>query len=102
MELIEAELTFEEICTRAADAIERYGWTQFGDGDTTRGFCAGGAIYHATGNNLPRSLDACVVLKGRLEGDWRTLAGWNDRPERTQAEVVGFLRAQAGVTVNAG
>ncbi|MEU8968065.1 hypothetical protein AB0D11_02110 [Streptomyces monashensis] len=97
---------------RAADHIEKVGWTQNDLWDVAAGaekppsecpVCAWGALNVAL-HGTPRfrvdyqlgeltSNDVAVHVEHRLGGV--ELADWNDDPARTQAEVTGLFRETA-------
>lgn len=86
-----------EILARAAQLIEEHGHTKRKMGAPSLGFCTGGAVLwacHYDGEDLALRYGP---LTERLEGTCRSRWGmsvpqWNDRPERTAAEAVAFLR----------
>lgn len=102
-----------EVLSAAADLIEPEGaWTQgeFGrraDGSYTMlpslreavCFCAEGAIGRAAGIRDIAELGAseALIFMERFvsPGTPWAVSGWNDAPDRTQAEVVAALRAAA-------
>lgn len=97
-----------EILRKAADLIEPEGaWTQEAFARTKRGrpigygeapamcFCALGAMYRSS-LAVPLSLaEATRDYLDRIVGS--DVTGWNDAPERTQAEVVQALRDAASL-----
>lgn len=100
------------ILSAAADLIEQpNAWCQKAiarnaKGDTLRiatqnsacQWCTIGAVIKACENNTYNTSEVIEkvrqVLKSRTGGD--SLGGWNDAPDRTQAEVVALLREAAG------
>jgi hypothetical protein len=104
-----AAMGLADIYRRAADLIEPEGaWTKgsyardehgkqvfFRDSNAVC-FCAIGALTRID------PLHSCNSTQG-FEGflDVPSLAGWNDAPERTQAEVVAAFRAAADAQVSA-
>lgn len=104
-----------EVLNLAADLIEERGWTRGGGADgegwhptpgSTTPLCLEGAIRAASGmddkHNCPAWLVVSRYLRGRPDAipspilaDGVIVFGWNDRPHRTQAEVVEVLRATA-------
>jgi hypothetical protein len=93
----------------AATIIERKGHTK-GVGRDRHGFCVVGAIHHAADAMLVfpssrrRVLDRAMLafaraLSGADESDVSmvTIPIWNDKPDRTAAEVVARLRAVAAI-----
>jgi hypothetical protein len=102
-------LSTADVLDRAADLIEPEGaWTKGGYARGASGtfvicsenatcFCALGAISVASnrwGYTDEPDARAVRVLEGLVEGP---LSGWNDAPERTQAEVVAKLREAARI-----
>lgn len=100
---------------KAADLIEKHGWTQTIMGSTSTGFCAIGAMRKAVTVNVPRSrnLNVALLLAGHLaEKDGRPvrrrvdsndlidaliyIETWNDDCRQTAKEVVATMRAAAG------
>jgi hypothetical protein len=73
-----------DVLVDALAAIDEYGWTKDTLGSTSEGFCARGAIYHATGGGR---------LYGKAEGTLsrviggRSVPGWNDSMFRTKGQV---------------
>lgn len=101
-------LTPSDVLRAAADLIEPEGaWTQnaFARGRSGREveaasrsavcFCAIGAIARVSGLRGSTGIYATptIAVEGRL--GTRSLGGWNDDAERTQAEVVSKLREVA-------
>lgn len=99
-----------EVLNRAADLIEERGWEQIQGWatDNTSGVCLEGALQGATGLGLAgydrvlkkatRPLYECpafLAMRSYLEVRETVLYGWNDAPQRTQAEVIEALRACA-------
>lgn len=116
------ETTTEEwrvIVGKAADLIERVGWTQKKYEEEifiterrwfrspkirteTVGYCIVGAIRHVIGSDdemiasdLPRPKHWRIADQLSEEMGVGSIAGWNDEPERTKEEVVSALRAIA-------
>lgn len=92
--------TVSEILDAAADLIEPEGaWTQgyFGMWDGSTCFCAVGAIGRAAGFRRIDEAENWVEANAAdlLGMGWFGLEDWNDRPDRTQAEVVAKLREAA-------
>lgn len=102
-----------DVLDAAADLIEPEGaWTQGAYARTAKGFCIGPHEDAAT----------CFCMRGALRrvgavGDWdesspatraigfqtaRQMTQWNDRPRRTQAEVVAKLREAAALARERG
>ena len=91
-----------EVLDRAADRIEAGGWCQAAFRDEGR-FCALGAIINVAvamrlGSGALTDIEALVdpalaALAAAVGEDG--VMGWNDRPGRTQEEVVAMLRAVA-------
>ncbi len=85
-----------EVLDRAADLIEERGWHQGGAGWGGDGsLCVINACSQVD-RRMGAWLDATDRVMDYL-GINGGLAGWNDAPGRTQAEVVGVLRAAAVV-----
>jgi hypothetical protein len=89
------EKSDSEIYERAAQLIEEHGHVKGEYGAPTEGFCLAGALIWASEDVGSRSR-ACA-LNVRLSATLMRRVGmtgidWNDRPERTAAEVVAFLR----------
>lgn len=75
---------------KAADYIERHGWQQEFLGCGGGPVCVLGGIYYANEGRY------YITAAGRLMDSLGGRADqWNDRPGRTQAEVVAKLRAVA-------
>ncbi len=99
MSVVEQERTettiAADVLNAAADLIEEYGWCQFNYFGANGGYCAHGAIIQSwptDDNTIPsRIYEALLPLLPSTQ----SLASWNDRPGRTQAEVVGLLREAA-------
>lgn len=100
-----SELKISEILDKAADLIEPKGaWTQgesarddqavglMADNPTACSFCMYGAIVRASGGYLEGN-EVCSRAIRFLGVP--SLINWNDRPNRTQAEVVAKLREAA-------
>lgn len=92
----------------AADAIQMAGWGKGPSSwtaDNDRGLCLEGGIAAAVGldkevaNFNFYALQTCPAYKAVQEylGHRRDLWSWNDRPQRTQQEVIEVLRAAAAV-----
>lgn len=108
--VISAPATPAEVMRRAADDIEKYGWTQhrsYADPDArpTSATCLDGAIHRASGCATAPDTDAFhlyvttrLLCEAHLGDD---PVGWNDHPRRTEAEVVAALRAAADVEEHA-
>lgn len=84
----------------AADLIEPEGaWYQLHgsrvNSDGSVSLCALIAIYRATDLSSVGLAASLFVRRHLGLSDSEGLAGWNDAPERTQAEVVAALRAAA-------
>lgn len=105
-------MSVSDILSKAADLIEPEGaWTQdaFARTDTgeplnyprTDGVCRclNGAIWKASRRDRDDYQRSCDWIRGILRSRKETwsLAGWNDAPERTQAEVVAKLREAAAL-----
>lgn len=111
-----------EILSKAADLIDKPGaWTQeefakaedgthwIEDEEAFDGavcWCALGAVAVATNEN-PWSIWGSETLAGKAQFALTEVvgfpvAGWNDAPERTQAEVVAALREAARIEAEAG
>jgi hypothetical protein len=96
----------------AATIIERKGHTK-GVGRDRHGFCVVGAIHHAAddvlfwlfprnrAHALERAMQAFArALSGADESEYvciATIPIWNDKPDRTAAEVIARLRAVAAI-----
>lgn len=89
-----------DVLNGAADLIERDGWTQ----NQYRSVDGGRCLSRAIGDCVPGHFDAAWWHSPLYEeaADYlritigrHFLAGWNDQPGRTQAEVVAALRAAA-------
>lgn len=114
-------MTTSEVLDLAADKIQQHGWTQFNGWNATplwresvdfgsdRGgsLCLEGGIMAAMGMSLgddgvhADSILGCPAYNAvhdylALPFHHRTFR-WNDKPERTQAEVIEVLRAAAAV-----
>lgn len=94
--------TTAPIFGRAADILEEFDWRQGNAGSREEGsMCAVGAIYEALddlgiGRDDDRAVQAyCAHGRPSNECAIFPLAVWNDRPERTKAEVVAELRRLA-------
>lgn len=88
-------MTAAEVLLAAAALVER-GWCQHQlHTRAPERWCAIGAITSAAryAGCAGSEFSACDVLKQVVPID--DIAGWNDAPERTQAEVVAALRAAA-------
>lgn len=104
-------LTASAILSKAADLIKPKGrWTQrqyarreVGGrsvspvGDLAVCYCAIGAMAAASGIKVNRIENGKLGLMRYLQGaiGQPSVIGWNDRPERTQAQVVAALRKAA-------
>jgi len=100
--------THADILTAAADLLEKPGaWTQgcfardqSGKPSAPRDpdavcYCMAGAIYSIVGtNSRGDALIDVLSTRARRQG-FRHIAHWNDKENRTQAEVVSALRAAA-------
>lgn len=107
-----------DVLDLAADKIQQHGWTQINGWNATPEFgarvlgyanealCLEGAIMAAAGLQLGRNLGApedvrlCPAygaVQEYLEFEHLPLYAWNDKPERTAAEVIEVLRAAAAV-----
>lgn len=80
----------------AANHIEHHGWRQGGMGGDTGPVCAWGAVLAvtmpsnaATYGGIFRFIRGCLRLRFYLGEE---VPRWNDRPERTKADVVNLLR----------
>jgi hypothetical protein len=93
----------------AATIIERKGHTK-GVGRDRHGFCVVGAIHHAADAMLVFPSSRRRVLERAMLAFARALSGadesdvsivtipiWNDKPDRTAAEVIARLRAVAAI-----
>ena len=82
-------MTISDTLNATADLLEREGWIQ-GRIRSNKGFCLVGALNQVAAQNyhLTRKL---IQEKTRIE----SLSYWNDRPERTQKEVISKLREWA-------
>jgi hypothetical protein len=113
-------LTVAEVLRKAADLIEPEGkWTRRAFSRNANGvaedgcdrwsanpvcFCALGAIAQAAGMESPDGVwitPAARALEALISPDL-SVAGWNDAPERTQAEVVAALRKAADLATEEG
>jgi hypothetical protein len=87
-----------EILSKAADLIEPEGkWCQGSYSNGFGGLCALGAIGEVEGCIVAgRDFDKSVrFLLDVIDHEKRSVAIWNDAPERTQAEVVSAIRKAA-------
>lgn len=84
-------MTPRDVLLKAADLIEERGW---GQGFCRTSPCAVDAI-STTGakSDWPAGGRALEALRDHLQVP--SIAGWNDQPGRTQAEVVTALREAA-------
>ena len=82
-----------EIYSRAADYIEKHGWTQGINESGLGEVCLYGALLHS--NTYPSANEALKELDKVLGGRYAASAIWNDTPGRTKEEVIAFLREQA-------
>lgn len=87
-----------DIISKAASAIERYGWIQRWAGNVDEGFCTLGACAWAfysgpyrirVDQEYEAYREALAALRDRVGVD---VALWNDAPERQREEVVAMLR----------
>jgi len=102
-----AAKTVADILTAAADLIEPEGrWTTGAFARTVKGrvigsseapatcWCAVGAVYRSAYPHGSYRVYRALELLSDTVGCYH-IGGWNDAPERTQAEVVAALRAAA-------
>jgi hypothetical protein len=94
--------TPEEALLHAARYIEEHGWCQGALERDTGQVCMAGAIMRVTGRPLYGGLLGLghdQIFDGALDRIQLHLGGavanWNDRKERTEAEVIEALRAAA-------
>lgn len=98
-------MTAPEVLEAAADLLERPGaWTQGAFARDRKGwpqvshdcraicFCAVGAIYRVSGYG-PATSEAFSHLSSQVRRN--NIGEWNDKPNRTQSEVVAALRQAA-------
>ncbi len=105
-------ITKQELLEQAAKNIETFGWVQGEYGDPECGVCATAAILLAAGFTFETLCESRIKrVAFTPDNEYRTmvseifmwfreqypmsLAGWNDHPQRTQAEVVARLRWMA-------
>lgn len=95
-------LSVADVLDRAADLIEPEGaWTthvyeDLGADGQPCSFCVAGSVLHALGLSYD-DYDIPPGVSPTLLGfeTWGEVMDWNDRPDRTQAEVVAKLREAA-------
>jgi hypothetical protein len=85
---------------KAADLIERQGWCQDRTHNASGEHCLLGAVWFSHYGKEPpggivRELDWHEVFEILKPHTAPSIAGWNDAPERTKAEVIAALRAAA-------
>lgn len=88
--------SYGDVYRLAARLIEECGWRQHAYGDSERGYCLAGAVASAHLIVYGRDIEWSERLFWPLWNGTESPACWNDRPERTKAEVVEKLRAAAG------
>lgn len=80
------------VLSRAADIIRTRGWIQNGWTDSKGAVCALQAVRLASYGNEAAEQDALAIVMDRIRHDFnevpRGLPVWNDRPGRTQADVL--------------
>jgi hypothetical protein len=83
------------ILARAADIIRDRGWHQGDWTDSQGAVCALQAIRLAAGDDTDAAADAAAVLLDRIRNQFgdhaSSVPGWNDRRERTEADVLYLL-----------
>lgn len=83
------------VLKRAGDIIRTRGWHQGSWTSSQGAVCALHAVRLATGGNEQAEADAVAVLLDRIRYEFADRAssvpGWNDRRDRTQAEVLRLL-----------
>lgn len=108
-------MTPEEVLLKAADLIERKGWTQYRSAMGSQGqpmlatstgatrFCALGAIEYVAYQEIPSSRDLSRRMRLRSQSAellmkhiHNSVSSWNDSYHRTKEEVVQALREAAG------
>ena len=78
---------------KAYELIEQCGWQQGAYGNSGDGFCIMGVLYEAY------EFDIAVGYKCRIKEKVGCMPEiWNDKPERTKAEVIAVLKQMEGVT----
>jgi hypothetical protein len=86
-------LSVAEVLDAAADLIEPEGaWTQ-GEWGSDGCWCLDGALMAAKGSC--QTWPELEAVRNAIGPECETAIGWNDAPERTQAEVVAKLREAA-------
>jgi hypothetical protein len=78
----------------AAAYLEERGWVQCSFGPRGGPSCLVSALDRVAADVFVRE-ECCVRLREMI-GSIYSLSGWNDQPERTQAEVTNLLRTVAG------
>lgn len=103
--LAPAEGMAEQLST-AIDVLRRDGWTQ-GDGfSSERGHCLWGAVSTA-GVGFPEAvwrgaISVVALTLAAATGRHLSVIGWNDSPDRTEADVLGLLGDAVAVARDLG
>lgn len=97
--------TVAEILNKAADGLERYGWTQRVYGKARGPKCIMGAIIFAEQGRMPgqsellglaeKVSEAKKFLLTLIPGNKYSIVQWNDKKGRTKGQVIRLLRRAA-------